>query len=72
MHEPVEQRSHHDDIAEQFRPVIQSAIRGDDGGSFLMGDKFVIATRCTQWREAGAGLVSLLKCVYNVDTLTLE
>ncbi len=36
MHEAIEQRGDDHDIAEQTRPVLERAVRGDDGGSFLV------------------------------------
>src|SRR2546425_10019377 len=36
MHEAIEQRGDDHHIAEQARPVLERAVRGDDGGSFFV------------------------------------
>ena len=36
VHEAVEQRCGHKNIAELLRPVIEGMVRGDDGGEFLV------------------------------------
>lgn len=36
MHQPVDERGHDHHVAEEFRPVVEPAIGGDEGRGFLM------------------------------------